>query len=131
MKKIKNFVLTSVFGYISAVTTIVPIYFYYGFFFKESIVGQSIEILEGIVLLCFYYIPIVLVLSLIIQVIQSLIKRQLNNKVIIFIFIGAVTMLNLKADFNGINPSVMLIVTTLALYSIYYLLSSYVTNKKR
>lgn len=128
MKLMKSYIQTALLGYIAAITTIVPLYIYYAFFFKETINGQAAETLEGMIFLCIYYIPAVLILSLVIQIAQFFLKKQLNKKVILFIFIGFITLLNFGIDFNNDKPSIILLVVTFVLYSLYCLGSSFKKN---
>ncbi len=125
MKLIKSYIQTTLMGYIAAIATIVPMYVYYAFFFKETVNGQAAETLEGMILLCVYYIPAVLIMSLVIQVTQFFLKKQLNKKIILFIFISFITLLNFGTDFNNEKPGVILLIATFLLYSLYCLGSSF------
>ncbi len=130
MNLVKNFFRVALVGYLSIVSTFTPIYVYYVFLFKETINGQIPETLEGVVLACFFYIPLVLIFSVILSSIQFFMGKDLSKKNIVFIFITLATILNYTGmDLGVVTENRLLYLIVFILYSIYYFLSHFVTKR--
>lgn len=124
MKLLKKMFLQALLASVSVFLTFTPLTLYHAFIFKEKIIGESNEIIEGIYWIIYIFILILLILSIIISLIQFFIKKDLSKKALLFIFIGTTTVLSFPLFLEDIRIATFQLMTFI-LYSLYCLLSQY------